>query len=157
MQKMTILAVALMFAAAPAFAYNPPAAAGAAAHSAKPAEAAPHVPPAKQAAPGSTPEARSAAALALTPEPTFDEGTGRRIKDAALSYSDIAVRGGWPAIPAEAKFALGVQGPHDDLLRRRLVISGDHPADKASTGLYDETLAQSVTRFQLRHGLAVTG
>ena len=33
-----------------------------------------------------------------------------RIKEAALSYSDLAVRGGWPAIPADAKFAIGVAG-----------------------------------------------
>ena len=54
-----------------------------------------------------TPESRSAAALALSHEPTFDEGSAQRIREAALSYSDIAVRGGWPAIPAEAKFAWG--------------------------------------------------
>jgi murein L,D-transpeptidase YcbB/YkuD len=104
----------------------------------------------------STPESRSAAALALSHEPTFDEGTAQRIRDAALSYSDLAVRGGWPAIPTEAKFAIGVPGPHDDVLRRRLVISGDLAADKAS-GAYDEIVAESVMRFQARHGLAPTG
>src|SRR5215472_10047493 len=107
---MTILAVASIVAAAPAFADNPPAATGTAPHAAKPAAVTPHPAPAKQAAPGSTPESRSAEALALTHEPTFDEGTAQRIRDAALSYSDIAVRGGWPTIPADAKFAIGVAG-----------------------------------------------
>ena len=79
-----------------------------------------------------------------------------RVNDAALSYSDIAVRGGWPTIPTEAKFVLGVPGPHDELLRRRLLTSGDLAPDQAS-GPYDDTVAQSVTRFQLRHGLAMTG
>lgn len=74
----------------------------------------------KAAAPASTAESRSAAALALTHEPTYDEGSAQRIKDAALSYSDLAVRGGWPTIPADAKFALGVQGASDELLRKRL-------------------------------------
>src|SRR6201989_2626110 len=68
--------------------------------------------PKPAATPVSTPESRSAAALALSHEPTFDEGSAQRIKDAALSYSDIAVRGGWPTIPADARFTLGVQGPH---------------------------------------------
>src|SRR5439155_1296724 len=86
----TILAVA----ATPASAANP-------AHVAAP-----------KAVPASTPESRSAAALALSHEPTFDEGTAERIKQAALSYSDLAVRGGWPTIPTEAKFAIGVQGPN---------------------------------------------
>jgi len=104
----------------------------------------------------STPEARSAAALALSDEPIFDEGTAARIRQAALSYSDIAVRGGWPVIPADARFSLGVQGPHDDLLRRRLIISGDLEAD-APGAAFDEALAAAVKRFQLRHGLAPTG
>jgi murein L,D-transpeptidase YcbB/YkuD len=104
----------------------------------------------------STPESRSAAALALSHEPTYDEGTAQRIKEAALSYSDIAVRGGWPMIPADAKFAIGVAGPSDDLLRRRLIIGEDLAADKA-TGPFDETLAEAVKHFQVRHGLAATG
>lgn len=101
----------------------------------------------KAAAPASTAESRSAAALALTHEPTYDEGSAQRIKDAALSYSDLAVRGGWPAIPADAKFALGVQGASDELLRKRLIVSGDLAADKAG-GAFDQDLADAVKRFQ---------
>ncbi|WP_426424456.1 L,D-transpeptidase family protein [Bradyrhizobium genosp. A] len=112
--------------------------------------------PKTAAAPSSTAEIRSAAALALTHEPVCDEGTAQRIKDAALSYSDLAVRGGWPTIPADAKFALGVQGANDDLLRKRLILSGDLAADKAS-GAFDQDLADGVKRFQARHGLAPTG
>jgi murein L,D-transpeptidase YcbB/YkuD len=131
---------------------------------AKPATAAPlaanpahaTAPKAQATAPASTPEQRSAAALALSHEPTFDEGTARRIKEAALSYSDLAVRGGWPTIPTDAKFALGVQGPTDDLLRKRLIASGDLAADKAA-GAFDQDLAEAVKRFQARHGLAPTG
>jgi murein L,D-transpeptidase YcbB/YkuD len=159
MPRMTIVAVAAMLAATPAFGEG---AAGQTPVLAKPATAPAtaatpaHVAPAKPAAAASTAESRSAAALALSHEPTYDEGTAQRIREAALSYSDIAVRGGWPAIPAEAKFALGAEGPHDDLLRKRLLISGDLAADKAS-GPYDDVVAEAVRRFQLRHGLAATG
>jgi murein L,D-transpeptidase YcbB/YkuD len=59
-------------------------------------------------------------------------------------------------IPADAKFTSGVQGPHDDLLRQRLLISGDLAADKAS-GPYDTEVAEAVKRIQARHGLASTG
>src|ERR1700759_2360254 len=98
-----------------------------AANTAKPAMAAPaHA--AKPAGPASTAESRSAAALALSHEPTYDEGTAQRIKEAALSYSDIAVRGGWPTIPADARFAIGVSGANDDLLRKRLGLCGE-PGD----------------------------
>ena len=102
------------------------------------------------------PNSRSAAALALTHEPTFDEGTAERIKEAALSYGDIAVRGGWPTIPADAKFAIGTPGANDDLLRKRLIITGDL-ADSKLTGPFDEEVAEAIMRFQNRHGLAATG
>src|ERR1700681_1955810 len=155
MRRMTLIAIATMLATASAFAQGAGTAgpdmadSGAAPHPAKP------VKPAKPAA-ASTPESRSAAALALSHEPTFDEGTAQRIKEAALSYSDMAVRGGWPMIPADAKFAIGVAGPNDDLLRQRLLISGDLATDKAS-GPFDDILAEAVKRFQVRHGLAATG
>jgi len=174
MQRMTIVAVAAMLVAAPAFgqgtsqgaasAADPAAsAAGTALAQAKPAGAAPagaapavHATPAKPAAPSSTAESRSAAVLALQHDPTYDEGSAQRIREAALSYSDVAVRGGWPVIPSEAKFAAGTQGAHDELLRKRLIISGDLAADKA-TGTYDDVLTDAVKRFQVRHGLAATG
>jgi murein L,D-transpeptidase YcbB/YkuD len=41
-------------------------------------------------------------------------------------------------------------------LRQRLIISEDLAADKAS-GAFDETLAEAVKHFQVRHGLAATG
>jgi L,D-transpeptidase YcbB len=160
MQRMTVLATAAMLVAAPAFgqgAAQTAPAAGTAPHPA-PAGAAPaaHPAPAKPAAASSTPESRSAAVLALQYDPTYDEGSAQRIREAALSYSDMAVRGGWPVIPSEAKFATGAPGPHDELLRKRLIISGDLAADKAS-GPYDDAVTDAVKRFQVRHGLAATG
>ena len=157
MQRSTILAVALTLAGSPVFgqvaAPSPAVKPAAATTGANPT----HTAPAKAAVtPTSTPEQRSAAALALSHEPTFDEGTAARIKEAALSYSDIAVRGGWPTIPMDSKFAIGVAGPNDDLLRTRLIITGDLAADKAS-GSFDATVAEAVKRFQVRHGMAPTG
>lgn len=157
MRRMTILAIALMLATAPALGQSAAqTGAGTAPPPAKPATAPARAVPTKPLVAASTPESRSAAALALSHEPTFDEGTAQRIREAALSYSDLAVRGGWPAIPAEAKFALGAAGPNDDLLRQRLMLSDDLAADKAS-GPFDETVAEAVKRFQVRHGLAATG
>jgi murein L,D-transpeptidase YcbB/YkuD len=153
MKKTAIAAIASLIAAGPALAQSAPQAAAPA-----PAKSAASA-PAKAAAPKtatSTPESRSAEALALSHEPTFDEGTAQRIKEAALSYSDIAVRGGWPTIPADAKFAIGVPGANDDLLRKRLTISGDLADDKA-TGAFNNDVVEAVKRFQVRHGLAATG
>jgi murein L,D-transpeptidase YcbB/YkuD len=110
--------------------------------------------PAKNVA---TPESRSEAELALSSDPVFDENTFARIKDALLFYSDIQVRGGWPMLPPDAKLALGASGPDVALLRQRLVISDDIPAKQASGDSYDAAVAEGVKRFQLRHGLDVTG
>jgi murein L,D-transpeptidase YcbB/YkuD len=159
MRKITVAAVTMMLATLPASGQNAgQAGSGTLPPPAKPATVAPANPShaARPAAPASTPESRSAAALALSHEPTFDEGTAQRIREAALSYSDIAVRGGWPMMPPDAKFTLGVAGPNDDLLRKRLIVSEDLMADKAS-GPFDEVVAEAVKRFQVRHGLAVTG
>jgi L,D-transpeptidase YcbB len=166
MRRMTIGAIATMLVSVPALGQSSNTTAPPAAQApAKPANAAPAKPsvaanPVRGAAPkagaASTPESRSAQALALSHEPTFDEGTAQRIKEAALSYSDLAVRGGWPMIPADAKFATGVAGTNDDVLRQRLIISDDLAAEKTS-GPFDDLVAEAVKRFQVRHGLAPTG
>jgi murein L,D-transpeptidase YcbB/YkuD len=122
--------------------------------------------PAKAAAPAtkpppkaaSTPEMRSAAALALSSDPVFDEGTYQRIKEALLSYADIQVRGGWPTLPPDAtKLALGASGPDVALLRKRLVAGDDMAPAREAGDAYDSDVVEAVKRFQLRHGLDATG
>lgn len=113
--------------------------------------------PAKPALVPSTPESRSAAQLALSSEPVFDDGTYLRIKEALLSYSDIQVRGGWPILPAEAKVAPGASGPDVAVLRKHLVISGDLAPAAAAGDRYDDAVTEAVKKFQLRHGLDATG
>ena len=111
---------------------QPAPAAPAQAAPAKAQTAPPAKPPRAAAKPASTPESRSAAALALSADPVFDEGTYQRIKEALLSYAAVQVRGGWPSLPADAKLAPGASGPNVALLRRRLVITEDMPAGAGS-------------------------
>ena len=105
----------------------------------------------------STPESRSAAALALSSDPVFDDGTFLRIKQTLLSYSDIEVRGGWPIMPADAKLASGASGPAVALLRRHLAITGDLPSNAEAGDSYDDAVTSAVKKFQLRHGLEPSG
>ncbi len=145
--RITLIAVAILaLAVSPALAQSAPPVA------AKPPAAAK---PPKPVA--STPEQRSAAELALSSEPVFDEGTYQRIKEALLSYSDIQVRGGWPILPADAKLAPGASGPTVALLRQHLVIGGDLDASKEADDAYDDDVTEAVKSFQLRHGLDATG
>ena len=117
----------------------------------------PESPSGKQPVSASTPESRSAAELALSTHPVFDDGTYLRIRQTLLSYSDIEVRGGWPALPADAKLAPGASGGAVALLRRYLAISGDLPANAEAGETYDEAVTAAVKKFQLRHGLEASG
>jgi L,D-transpeptidase YcbB len=105
----------------------------------------------------STPESRTAAALALGTDPVFDDGTYSRMKQTLLSYSAIQVRGGWPTLPADAKLAPGASGPQVALLRRRLVISDDLAPSAEAGDSYDAAVTAAVKKFQQRHGLDATG
>jgi murein L,D-transpeptidase YcbB/YkuD len=113
--------------------------------------------PAQSAKAASTPEMRSAAELALSSDPVFDDGTYQRIKETLLAYADIQVRGGWPTLPADAKLGPGSSGPAVASLRQHLVISDDMSEAKWAGDAYDNDLVEAVKRFQLRHGLDATG
>jgi murein L,D-transpeptidase YcbB/YkuD len=166
MRALTVAAVILALAAASAAAEPPPGQPVLINPSAQPVPpkpaaamkpAQPAAKPLGTAKVPSTPEARSAAALALSADPVFDEGTYQRIKEALFSYADIQVRGGWPVLPADAKLAPGVSGPAVALLRRRLVITEDMPADQEAGEAYDAAVVEGVKRFQVRHGFEATG
>jgi murein L,D-transpeptidase YcbB/YkuD len=103
-----------------------------------------------------TPEQRSAAILAQSSEPVLDPQSAQRTEDALKRYRAIAAKGGWPMIPAEAKYAAGAEGSDVELLRRRLVITGDLFTVESS-GPYNDELIAGVKRFQLRNGLLATG
>jgi murein L,D-transpeptidase YcbB/YkuD len=149
--------IALLVGVILAFAAGPAAAQAVSPAGPKPAAAKPSPTVKSTPKPASTPEMRSAAALALSSDPVFDDGTYQRIKEALLSYAAIQVRGGWPALPADAKLTPGASGPEVALLRRRLVISDDMAAAKEMGDAYDADVVEAVKRFQLRHGLEATG
>jgi len=165
MRPMAIAGVVLALAAGPAAAQTsgpPLAVAKPKPSAAKPPSAAqPSKPAANKSSPAvkpvSTPEGRSAAALALSPEPVFDEGTYQRIKEALLSYSAIQVRGGWPNVAADAQLAPAASGANVALLRRRLAITEDLAAEREAGDSYDAAVVEAVKRFQVRHGLEATG
>ena len=137
---------------APAAPSAPRAARAAAARPARPSAKTP-----RAAKAPSTPELRSAAALALSSEPVFDDGTYQRIKEALFSYSAIQVRGGWPALPADTKLTPESTGPTVALLRQHLVISDDLAPEQEQGDTYDAAVVEAVKRFQTRHGLEATG
>jgi len=114
----------------------------------------PALKPAATRAPSSAPAVR----MSQSPDPAFDEGTIQRISAAMLSYTVLEVQGGWPTLPASTgKLVPGARGPEAALLRRRLAMTDDLPAEAAESDVYDDALAAGVRRFQARHGLEETG
>ena len=106
--------------------------------------------PAPTRVPAQTPVLR----MSQSPDPTFDEGTIKRMAGAMLSYTALEVQGGWPMLPpSSSKLAPGSTGPDVAALRQRLSITDDLPADQANGEVYDDALAAAVRRFQARHGL----
>jgi murein L,D-transpeptidase YcbB/YkuD len=67
--------------------------------------------------------------------------------------------GGWPAVPAGPRLALGDGGARVAALRARLLAGGDLPASAAAAdpGVFDDVLDAAVRRFQARHGLEADG
>jgi len=109
------------------------------------------------AAAPSEPGLPTLAHISTSPLPALDEGTGQRIAAAMLAYSALEVRGGWPTLPTTAKLAPGARGPDVALLRQRLVMTEDLPANRINGDLYDDAVAAAVRHFQERHGLPETG
>ena len=85
-----------------------------------------------------------------------------RLREALKGLHEIEAAGGWPAIPGGPKLEAGSRGPRVLLLRQRLSEpggEGDSPTGAlAGAGdEFDEALAESVRRFQERHGIKPDG
>ena len=89
--------------------------------------------------------------------PILSDRTPVFIEAVMEDYRRITARGGWPVVPANNKLELGVQSPNVTVLRKRLKISGDLPANSGDSDIYDSWVDGAVRRFQLRHGLPADG
>lgn len=80
------------------------------------------------------------------------------IQQAIFTYQQIVANGGWPQIdPAGQRLALGAVHPVMQVLRQRLMISGDLPREAGISPAFDSYVDGAVKRFQARHGLPADG
>jgi murein L,D-transpeptidase YcbB/YkuD len=78
------------------------------------------------------------------------------LKEKLKTYYAISKQGGWPAITASAKqLKMGLSSPQIALLKKRLALTGDMPAD--TTPVFNEGLAGGIRNFQTRFGYTPTG
>lgn len=80
-----------------------------------------------------------------------------RLRDALTIYGELAVDGGWPAVPPGPKLEQGARGARIVAVRARLAASGDLNGADSASDLYDSPLRRAVELFQARHGLKADG
>ncbi len=83
------------------------------------------------------------------------------LPDAIHRYQEIVARGGWPQLPGSRMIRPEDNDDRIPLLRRRLMIGGElsrRAADAYGGGYsYGADLEAAVRRFQINHGLRVSG
>ncbi|MEX0955697.1 MAG: L,D-transpeptidase family protein [Rhizobiaceae bacterium] len=89
--------------------------------------------------------------------PIFSPETGSFVEQAMAQYNGLVQNGGWPVVPATKKLKIGVIEPEVEILRRRLMISGDLSTSAGISPAFDSYVDTAVKRFQARHGLPSDG
>lgn len=89
--------------------------------------------------------------------PIFSPNTVAHIEQTLWQYQNIVSNGGWPTVPATKKLELGVSDPDVQVLRRRLMVSGDLSEQAGLSNSFDTYVDAAVKRFQTRHGLPADG
>ena len=114
---------------------------------------------------GSPPLETELAAIAASPSLTDaidvrkpDHFIYRGLKEALAGMRALADRGGWPTIPAGPGLKSGAHDPRVQLVRRRLMATGELAATASPDGdVYDVELEAAVKHFQRDHRLTEDG
>jgi murein L,D-transpeptidase YcbB/YkuD len=92
-----------------------------------------------------------------TVTPIMSAETVVALQYAIQTYADIVARGGWPVVPADKALRLGMRDPNVEVLRQRLIVSGDLAYSAGASGSFDTYVEAAVRRFQSRHGIPADG
>jgi len=80
-----------------------------------------------------------------------------RLRNAIHVYRGIEANGGWASVPPGQKLELGVKESRVELLRERLLVTGDLSEIGTQPTSFDSAVDAAVRRFQSRYGLQVDG
>ncbi len=97
------------------------------------------------------------AKLSSTNIPVFSPQTPVFIERAIEEYRQLALKCGWPVVPANKELRLGMQSKNVYLLRERLASSRDLDPRLGRSDIFDTFVDGAVRRFQARHGLPSDG
>jgi murein L,D-transpeptidase YcbB/YkuD len=102
-------------------------------------------------------EASPQLAVAREATPILSSTTVDATQAAIQKYQDVVARGGWESVPAGPELRIGAKGGAVEVLRQRLVASGDLDQVAGSGPVYDSLVEAGVKRFQARNGLNRSG
>lgn len=95
--------------------------------------------------------------LPNTSMPLLSSQTLQATEAAVQQYATVEAQGGWPMLPDRQVLKLGTRHRNVAVLRQRLMVSGDLPANAGMSETFDSYVDAAVRRFQARHGVARTG
>jgi murein L,D-transpeptidase YcbB/YkuD len=81
----------------------------------------------------------------------------RKLQDKLAEYRVLAVKGGWPSIPAGNALKPGMEDQRVKTVRKRLVVTGELQPENMDNAVFDTVLAEAIKRFQKRHNLKPDG
>ncbi len=81
----------------------------------------------------------------------------RKLQDKLAEYRVLAVKGGWPSIPAGNALKPGMEDQRVKIVKKRLVVTGELQPENMDNAGFDTTLEEAVKRFQKRHNLKPDG
>jgi len=89
--------------------------------------------------------------------PFVSEAVIMGLQQAIQRYQQIVAAGGWPPIPDGVTLRQGDTSAEIAAIRQRLVLEGDLPFGSGRNPKFDQEFLVGLARFQIRHGLRVTG
>jgi murein L,D-transpeptidase YcbB/YkuD len=93
----------------------------------------------------------------VSTSPVFSPETVSHIEQTLYQYQEIVSRGGWPVVPSSKALRLGVVDRDVEVLRQRLIASGDLSDRAGISSSFDTYVDAALKRFQTRHGLPADG
>ena len=89
--------------------------------------------------------------------PYVSEAAIMGLQQAIQRYQQIVAAGSWPPIPDRVTLRQGDTSAEITAIRQRLVLEGDLPPSSGRNPKFDQEFLEGLARFQIRHGLRVTG
>lgn len=89
--------------------------------------------------------------------PWISAQTEQSLVSAVDFYQRIVAAGGWPKLPGRITLRPGDSDESVVILRKRLKMTRDLPANARGDYAFDENVVEAVKRFQRRNGLEPTG